>query len=519
MKDQENYDIRARRDMKKIDEKQVEINEKIAEETKEKLLDNTAQTYEISLDEVDEFIMEEYADEQSAEYLVDGAILTCSNCTKKEIAVSEGGIEYRYFLPAKDQDKVLGKLTVTENPAAAVTGLKHATVKDCKKEFNIPYFGNCKRLPDSETEMLKFHKMHNNSEQALRMRKEGSCKYLMKLNNEWENYEIGQSFLQFCSFVDDEHGERSGITMTSILFCKHGGFIYPVTSGQVMDNLSRILRKDRSLLTDNEMEELGYLFQMGDEVVRGKIFDYLFPMIYLNGSNYNEIELARHINILNNDKIPKVADKYVQSLNVLGINNNNYSVDDMKQILLWDQDKINKTYEACRKYSVESGILISPKLALAIIGAEGTGSYDTNGKVASCYNNGYGPQHDFEIDTKAGLELIKNKLSGYIVYEDEYKLAAINVGITDGYLITYLCQNTPILGKNRTGVYAEDNSWINLVEEKYQKYSKDVQSDSRDYLKDYETFLSGYIKDDVVNADEVQYEFVTNGGKVVAKVK
>lgn len=52
----------------------------------------------------------------------------------------------------------------------------------------------------------------------------------MRLESEWENYEIGQSFQ---SFDDDVEGNKTGITMTSMLFCKHGGFIYPVTSGQV----------------------------------------------------------------------------------------------------------------------------------------------------------------------------------------------------------------------------------------------------------------------------------------------
>lgn len=98
------------------------------------------------------------------------------------------------------------------------------------KENNIPYFGNCLRAPDSELEMYTFNAIHKEANQGMEKRKEGSCKYLMKLESEWENYEIGQSFL---SFPDDAKGQQSGITMTSMLFCKHGGFIYPVTSGQV----------------------------------------------------------------------------------------------------------------------------------------------------------------------------------------------------------------------------------------------------------------------------------------------
>lgn len=83
--------------------------------------------------------------------------------------------------------------------------------------------------------MLKFNKMNNKSAEAVALRKEGTCKYLMKLEEEWENYELAKEFF---SFTDFETGEKPGITMTSMLFCKHGGFIYPITSGQVVtDNV------------------------------------------------------------------------------------------------------------------------------------------------------------------------------------------------------------------------------------------------------------------------------------------
>lgn len=109
-----------------------------------------------------------------------------------------------------------------------------------------------------------------------------------------------------------------------------------------------------------------------------KVQSLRFPLLNLNGSLHGETELARHIELLNTspDKVPQSAEKYVYVLNVLGLNEKNYSVDDMINILKWNQEKINKTYEVCREYSIESGILVSPKIALAIIGAEGTGTYD-----------------------------------------------------------------------------------------------------------------------------------------------
>lgn len=74
-------------------------------------------------------------------------------------------------------------------------------------------------------------------------------------------------------------------------------------------------------------------------------------------------------------------------------------------------------------------------------------------------------------------------------------------------------------GENQTGVYAESSLWIDVVEEKYQKYSKNAEDDERDYVKDYETFLEGYDKDIIEIKDSIQYEFINENGKVVAKEK
>ena len=224
-------------------------NKQTAEELQQKMVDDTAERNDLSDEEIEAFFYENYEDKESTEYIVDGAILTCTNCTiedryiKNEINPS-GTLEaitgYCYYAPIDESinrsefpnigKKALGRLTVTENPAAEANSLKYATVTDCVKENNIPYFGNCLRAPDSELEMYTFNAIHKEANQGMEKRKEGSCKYLMKLESEWENYEIGQSFL---SFPDDAKGQQSGITMTSMLFCKHGGFIYPVTSGQV----------------------------------------------------------------------------------------------------------------------------------------------------------------------------------------------------------------------------------------------------------------------------------------------
>lgn len=130
----------------------------------------------------------------------------------------------------------------------------------------------------------------------------------------------------------------------------------------------------------------------------------------------------------------------------------------------------------------------------------------------------YGPQHDFELDTENGLNLVNEKLGGYIVYGDEYKNVAQNAG-REEYLIHYIWENTPKLGRNFAAPYATGIKWPSYVEEKYQFYSKEEREDERDYIHDYEMLLMGYDKELMENKDTVQYEFVYENGIITAKTK
>lgn len=175
-------------------------------------------------------------EDQSKEYLVDGAVLTCTGCTKNVVLITIDGEVFEYYAKKgevegtfADKSKIYGRLTVTENENANIFGQQYATVADSQKEKNIPYFGNCSILPANKMEKEKLKKIHN--EAGFEKRKEGSCKYLMSLNNQWEIYELGKGLL---TFGNDASGEVPRITMTSTLFCTHGGFIYPVSSGQAV---------------------------------------------------------------------------------------------------------------------------------------------------------------------------------------------------------------------------------------------------------------------------------------------
>ena len=492
---------------------------------------------EVTDAEAEHIICKELKDEDDHEYLVNGAVLSCTSAVWDDFPLSGNeGVHIEGAEKKTKDNKPTGILSVWENPLYT-DNLHHATVADAKQGHNIlPFFGNCKEpaLPEQKTEI------RNNIADC---QKNGVCKYLMDLEEEWENIDFSRSMylskeeitsLSYEDFEDKDatmsigvgkvgslgdgvrtDGKKQGIMMTSVLFCRHGGFIYPVTSGQ---GLLMLMNKDRHSLTDDELRKLGFLFQRGDKWRRTEIFNFLFPMLYLDGSSYGETVLKKHFQILNDEKIPAAAERYVEALNKLEINDKNYNVEQMIGLLSWDQQKIVKTFDACREYSLETGIIISPYLAVAIIGVEGTGSYDTNAKVKSEYGVGYGSQHDFELDTENGLNLVNEKLGGYIVYGDEYKNVAQNAG-REEYLIHYIWENTPKLGRNFAAPYATGIKWPSYVEEKYQFYSKEEREDERDYIHDYEMLLMGYDKELMENKDTVQYEFVYENGIITAKTK
>lgn len=189
-----------------------------------------------------EKVFELYGEEDLfKEYLVNGAILTCEQSTRKpqevkvrdevlNFSVKDNGITAGN-VPV-DKDKVLGKLTVTQTKRAEVRSEKHATTVDYCFDRNIPSFGNCKNIQynDSEKEKLL--------EGAAKDKAHGNCKYLVSIMDEWEDEDLQKSPLQY----DTRAGLKDGLTMTNMLFCSHGGWIYPVTSGQSDYNQQEIMQ-------------------------------------------------------------------------------------------------------------------------------------------------------------------------------------------------------------------------------------------------------------------------------------
>ena len=112
------------------------------------------------------------------DYLVDGAGLICVNGT---------GVK---------------KLCVKKKRGYKENGKEKANCRDCEAGINIPYFDSCRK--NEETHM---------------------CDGYMELEERWENTE-GMS----CQM--ERINDEEAITMSSVLVCKKGGLIMPVTSGQ-----------------------------------------------------------------------------------------------------------------------------------------------------------------------------------------------------------------------------------------------------------------------------------------------
>lgn len=115
---------------------------------------------------------------ESLQYLVEGAKLIC---------VNGSGIT---------------QLKIPKSHNYTSGGKKKANCKDCIACDNIPYFGKCQKNEDNYL-----------------------CEGFMALEERWENTAVGITKAETVS------GEEA-ITMKSVLLCKKGGIIMPLTSGQ-----------------------------------------------------------------------------------------------------------------------------------------------------------------------------------------------------------------------------------------------------------------------------------------------
>lgn len=184
--------------------------------------EDAKQAYELSIAEEYLETCMAYWKEQKDEhcYLVDGAVLTCTRCKQEKETIN--GVDF--CVPEGSTQSVL--VVTHNNTAKNGADQCFATVADSEKGVNIFSFGNCKNPPDRDKER-KALMLAAESESLRRL---GTCQYLMELNDKWENLIKDTGYEK----VTGKDGKLlDTITMEAFLFCKHGGFIRPISSGYI----------------------------------------------------------------------------------------------------------------------------------------------------------------------------------------------------------------------------------------------------------------------------------------------
>lgn len=187
-------------------------------------------------------LMQDYAKEDRYhEYLVDGASLKCTRSTTDVFRMSDG-TEIPLGLDAETEEEIEDRKRTTLHvctPIMSINDKRYATVRDVIKYQNIvPFRCNCEISDDRDGERERIKADANCGEH-------GVCRHLMELSAKWDNVPMGgMEYMKkshpigvggIAALLKEEPMtiEEEGITMTSVLFCRHGGIIYPETSGQV----------------------------------------------------------------------------------------------------------------------------------------------------------------------------------------------------------------------------------------------------------------------------------------------
>ncbi len=232
-------------------------------------------------------------EEHKEEYVVDGALLACTRCSKQARKIKIDGVEFAGEL----QDVEKNSRIYTGDRPQTINGLVPAGVKDCiggmrgeemrakgegeeTGEVNIVSFGNCAFIPQGEELnkiLLAQNLMHKKDKiiEAIEGGK-GTCYCFMKLNEEWENLAIAGEYMVGEMALPKAGIEKAllsapymkfngveGINMLSILFCQFGGgIITALESGQVESDIESRIQIYLDLISGKHISTLEEMLQL-----------------------------------------------------------------------------------------------------------------------------------------------------------------------------------------------------------------------------------------------------------------
>ncbi len=372
------------------------------------------------------------------EYVTRGAKLSCTH-----------GNRYIYLDAARDHGVYDGK-----NPVL--------TCKDCKKEENIKDFGAC---GNGKFEPLYSEEAPHPAQTALNRNGQERYVCLPVLLGEWGYGDINSRSLLIGEVLIDkaykvykkesfDSGEFSEDTIERIAKNQIQNMVEDVEYSQALMKCDNLLCLYGGVITieENPEPEEETIIEEEPDVEEEETLKWIpEEIMQLNGTTPEEIALK----------------------NWIDATNKNCKSEELK----WNQDKINKVWEACRDFYQEYGVQVDPRLMISIIGAEGTGSFNTDmvNKAADGQN---GPQKNFAADLENAVDVVGGKVMSYAYYKEDFSAAREKAyqqglaGIKDyDDVLHYINWETPrvstISQETDIGVYAGKNSWNRDVRQVY----------------------------------------------------
>ena len=156
----------------------------------------------------------------------------------------------------------------------------------------------------------------------------------------------------------------------------------------------------------------------------------------------------------------------------------------------WNQTKIDALWRTVEEINNQYQIQFDPRLLLAIIIQEGTGSFNTSSTNRAA-DGQHGIETNYAVDLMKANSLVFGKILGYIYYRDDFKKAVKRNSDKDGIsgegdVFQYCNWYTPIIDLNgktvRTGVYAGHGAWHTGVKNIYNILSDGATSNYEAYI-------------------------------------